>query len=434
MQPTMASTGDRGGKGADVSLPSPLQTENMQPLSSAPNMIGLNTSLSRLDSMRAITPTVSGQNSPTEPSKRGSAIESPFFFEADRKAAAESSAPPPLESGGTDRSARTNARGGNGTSATDDSDSLPRSRTVHGRCGRRREASNWFDAEKPTNMNRPADTELSQNVRVVQDDVSDMEQLRREQAERAQRQKEQLAQPISDSPVGYHVALPRLNELDVTNSWDKLLRAMRNEYDMSCLTSCLSRELDEDVAWNPEMLLVQLTSDMLDAAELQKDGGEVYVPVDASDIGQMTGGEVTRKRKEKGSATAAPTTSSPTTAGAARELAKTSEKAAAAQPPPSLQKTTSMAVHMQATNAPAAAAPSSRNVSERVPTGATLRATSPPSRTRTATDSRPGEGGGGGGNSTSVSSSKPRLESTGKHASTRGAAARQLATKPLSKR
>lgn len=164
-----------------------------------------------------------------------------------------------------------------------------------GRRASRRGNANWFESE-PTK--RPADTELNQNVATVNDGVADQELARREQAERAQRQAEQLAQHISDPPTGFQPTLPRLSELDVTNSWDKLLRMIRNEYDMSCLTNCLARELDEDVAWNPEMLLVQLTSDMMDAAELQKDN-EVYVPVDASDIGQMTGGEVVRKRGEK---------------------------------------------------------------------------------------------------------------------------------------
>ncbi|KPI86528.1 hypothetical protein ABL78_4393 [Leptomonas seymouri] len=180
-------------------------------------------------------------------------------------------------------------------------------REKKGRRAPRQNNSNWFETEKTS---RPADTELDKHVATVNDGVPDQELARREQAERAQRQAEQLAQHISNPPTGFQATLPRLNELDVTNSWDKLLRMIRNEYDMSCLTNCLARELDEDVPWNPEMLLVQLTSDMMDAAELQQEN-EVYVPVEASDIGQITGGEVVRKRREKtapaqGGASAAP--------------------------------------------------------------------------------------------------------------------------------
>ncbi|KAG5475962.1 hypothetical protein CUR178_03677 [Leishmania enriettii] len=424
----MASTANGGGKSAAALLPAPLQAENMQSLSSAPNMIGLNTSLSRLDSMRAMSPSVCGQNSPTGSSKRGTVMESPFSFDADGKAAANSSAPRPLESASTDQNRKSNMSGVNATTAADGSGSSSNTRTVHGRRGRRREASNWFDSEKPTNINRPADRELNQDVRILHDDLTDLEQVRREQAERAQRQKEQLAQHVSESPAGYHATLPRLSELDVTNNQDKLLRTMRNEYDMSCLTSCLSRELDEDVAWNPEMLLVQLTSDMLDAAEMQKDGGEAYVPVDASDIGQMTGGEVTRKRKEKGATTAAPMTSSPTTGEAARESANKSETTVAASPPPSLQTTTSKALRVQTTAASAAAALSSKDANKAGKSGATSRANSPSRRNRAAADSRSGESGAGGGNNTRTPSSKTR------HASSRGTAAKQPATKLFSKK
>lgn len=198
-----------------------------------------------------------------------------------------------------------------------------------GRRASRQGNANWFEGDK---TNRPADTELNQNVATVNDGVADQELARREQAERAQRQKEQLAQHISDPPTGFQATLPRLSELDVTNSWDKLLRMIRNEYDMSCLTNCLARELDEDVAWNPEMLLVQLTSDMMDAAELQKEN-EIYVPVDAGDIGQMTGGEVVRKRGEKAAAAGqgdASPTAEPPAAAAAKGPAAAAAKAPAA--------------------------------------------------------------------------------------------------------
>jgi hypothetical protein len=209
-----------------------------------------------------------------------------------------------------------------------------------GRRASRQGNANWFEGGK---TNRPVDTELNQNVATVNDGVADQELARREQAERAQRQQEQLARHISDPPTGFQATLPRLSELDVTNSWDKLLRMMRNEYDMSCLTNCLARELDEDVAWNPDMLLVQLTSDMMDAAELQKDN-EVYVPVDASDIGQMTGGEVVRKRGEKAAVLAQGDTGAVPQASAAAAANGDTQRAAAGAGGAASPKTTASVV------------------------------------------------------------------------------------------
>ncbi|KPA84276.1 hypothetical protein ABB37_02308 [Leptomonas pyrrhocoris] len=231
-------------------------------------------------------------NSPSSRSKRDSPAGTPTHHTKKTNSAGEldeNGAPPAMRRSGGAAAAAAAENSSAGVKASD------AATEKKGRRGSFKGTAKWFEGDK---TNRPADKELNKDVGTVSDGVADQELARGEQAERAQRQAEQLAQRIANPPTGFQAALPRLNELDVTNSWDKLLRMIRNEYDMSCLTNCLARELDEDVAWNPELLLVQLTSDMMDAADLQKDS-EVYVPVDASDIGQMRGGEVVRKRGEK---------------------------------------------------------------------------------------------------------------------------------------
>lgn len=286
-------------------------------------------------------------NSPSHRSKKGSPAGTPShrtrsnnasaFFSPPTKGELMESGISPTTNTATQRSTG-GPLGGNGEStakspkaAAGNAVSAPEVvRERKGRRASRQGNANWFEGDK---TNRPADTELNQDVATVNDGVADQELARREQAERAQRQQEQLAQHISDPPTGFQATLPRLSELDVTNSWDKLLRMIRNEYDMSCLTNCLARELDEDVAWNPEMLLVQLTSDMMDAAELQKEN-EVYVPVDASDIGQMTGGEVVRKRGEKGAPGQGVSSPAPAAAAAAAGAVGGSPGAAAAAKAP----------------------------------------------------------------------------------------------------
>ncbi|CAM45489.2 conserved hypothetical protein [Leishmania braziliensis MHOM/BR/75/M2904] len=416
----MTSTGNGGGNRTAGTLPSPLQTEISAPVTSVPDMHGTPKPF-LLDSMHSADSSLSSQGALSAPNKTGGMLVSPSYSEVRGRTAAESSAPGPRASMNTDQHSKPSVNSMKASTAADGSDSPSKSRSGCGRRGQRRDNSNWFDAEKPANVYRPADTELNQNVQVVYDGIDDLEQIRHEQAERAQRQKEHLAQHIADLPTGYQATLPRLNELDATNSWDKLLRMMRSEYDLSCLTSCLARELDEDVTWNPEMLLVQLTSDMLDAAELQKDSGEAYVPVDASDIGQMTGGEASRKRNEKGLMTTAPMTSLPmpggaapavgTTGGAARESEKKRhEKAAAASPPPSFQTTMSKTLGKHPTAAPAAAVLKSKNAGNGDNDGATVPTNSPSSCNRSAAASRPGEAGGDGGSNTNVSSAVVRRE------------------------
>ncbi|ESL09363.1 hypothetical protein TRSC58_02916 [Trypanosoma rangeli SC58] len=87
-------------------------------------------------------------------------------------------------------------------------------------------------------------------------------------ARRAVEEKEQLVKRIAEAPVGYTPTMPKLAELDLSDLWNDFLSTIHQDFDISALTSCLSQQLDdEDVTWNPDMLLVQLTSDMLDAAE-----------------------------------------------------------------------------------------------------------------------------------------------------------------------
>ncbi|RNF05715.1 hypothetical protein TraAM80_04350 [Trypanosoma rangeli] len=93
-------------------------------------------------------------------------------------------------------------------------------------------------------------------------------QAHEQTARQAVEEKEQLVKRIAEAPVGYTHVMPKLAELDLSSLWNDFLSTIHQDFDISALTSCLSQQLDdEDVTWNPDMLLVQLTSDMLDAAE-----------------------------------------------------------------------------------------------------------------------------------------------------------------------
>jgi hypothetical protein len=79
---------------------------------------------------------------------------------------------------------------------------------------------------------------------------------------------EALAKEVASAPVEYHSAMPKLSELDMGVKWAKIHAKCNEEIDMTCLTNVLSQQLDDDdVPWIPDMLLVQLTSELLDVAE-----------------------------------------------------------------------------------------------------------------------------------------------------------------------
>lgn len=173
-------------------------------------------------------------------------------------------------------------------------------------------ASGWFEAERK----RPKD-QIVGALPTVSDGVDEKSRL--EQMKKSKEAREALAQQIASAPTGYHASLPRLSDLDITHNWDKLLETIHREFDMSCLTACLARELDEDITWNPDMLLVQLTSDLMDAAELKNDGpgGNGFATDDDVAIGMMSGGEVVRKRREKGAISPEPADGNGNAAGGA---------------------------------------------------------------------------------------------------------------------
>jgi hypothetical protein len=83
---------------------------------------------------------------------------------------------------------------------------------------------------------------------------------------------EALAREVATAPVEYHSAMPKLSELDLGVKWSKIHAKCNEEMDMTCLTNVLSQHLDdEDTAWVPDILLVQLTSELLDVAEQREE-------------------------------------------------------------------------------------------------------------------------------------------------------------------
>lgn len=138
----------------------------------------------------------------------------------------------------------------------------------------------------------------------------------KERQRQIQEERERLGKQVAKLPTGFQAELPCFNNLSSNYQWERLLQHIHKEFDMSCLTTCLSSELDEDLPWNPDMLLVQLTSSLRDAAESRvgvaggdgmgggfgvEDGGEGGASGDGPTIrlGLLAGGEVLRKRKER---------------------------------------------------------------------------------------------------------------------------------------
>ncbi|CCW63646.1 unnamed protein product [Phytomonas sp. EM1] len=156
--------------------------------------------------------------------------------------------------------------------------------------------SNWFKEVDKVYTPPPKDT-YAKNVPTIADGEDD--QTHREEQRRMQEQREKFAKKVIEMPTNYQAPMPSLKDLDIHCNWDRLLQNIHSVFDMSCLTTCLSRELDEDITWNPEMLLVQLSSDMRDAAEVKANDEAIFVPADAQEVGLMSGGEVIRKRREK---------------------------------------------------------------------------------------------------------------------------------------
>ncbi|RNF27080.1 uncharacterized protein Tco025E_00738 [Trypanosoma conorhini] len=120
------------------------------------------------------------------------------------------------------------------------------------------------------------------------------EQTRAQAAQQAAEEKERLVKRIAEAPLGYTAIMPKLAELNLSNLWNDFLNTIHQDFDISPLTACLSQQLDdEDVTWNPDMLLVQLTSEMLDAAE----SGDSAPPAPDPAALEATG-EARRRRKE----------------------------------------------------------------------------------------------------------------------------------------
>ncbi|KAH9588906.1 Intraflagellar transport protein 43 [Trypanosoma melophagium] len=140
---------------------------------------------------------------------------------------------------------------------------------------------------------RPPDEVVQKDKLRNLDDGVD-EQSRQQALEKAKEEKERLVNQVAEVPVGYNASMPKLSELDISNIWNDFLQVIHQDLDMSALTACLSQHLDdEDVPWNPDMLFVQLTSDMLDAAEGA--GGAEIPPLQQAEREAV--GEARRRRK-----------------------------------------------------------------------------------------------------------------------------------------
>ena len=112
------------------------------------------------------------------------------------------------------------------------------------------------------------------------------------------REEEDMSREVATAPVEYHTTMPKLAELDSGTKWAKLLSRSSDGYDISILANVLCNQLDdEDVARNPDLLLVQLTSELLDSIEKRP---EAEGSSEGSTLADSAKGDATiRKRTEK---------------------------------------------------------------------------------------------------------------------------------------
>ena len=77
---------------------------------------------------------------------------------------------------------------------------------------------------------------------------------------------EAMSKEVASAPTEYHANMPKLADLEqsANNKWGHL-QHLAGDLDISCLTSVLCNQLDDDdVPWNPDQMLVQLTSELLE--------------------------------------------------------------------------------------------------------------------------------------------------------------------------
>lgn len=167
----------------------------------------------------------------------------------------------------------------------------------------RRTRDDGADGEKDVGVLGGGDVQEknAEGVTFIQEDTSKKDGSEGEKPD-MKYERQALSTKVSQAPVGYQGDLPRHTELGSKSPWESLLRTIHREFDMSSLTSCLSPQLDEDVPWNPQMLLVHLTSSLRDAAENAPKGlGGLDLASGMHRelrLGKLFGGEV-RKRRER---------------------------------------------------------------------------------------------------------------------------------------
>jgi hypothetical protein len=95
-----------------------------------------------------------------------------------------------------------------------------------------------------------------------------------DQAALGPEQEEELIREVAAAPVEYKSVMPKLADLELagapaTAKWANMAHSAADAHgdvDLSCLTSVLCAQLDDDdEPWVPDIMLVQLTSELIDA-------------------------------------------------------------------------------------------------------------------------------------------------------------------------
>ena len=142
----------------------------------------------------------------------------------------------------------------------------------------------------PTNRNEAIPEKEATNMETLEAGMD-------ESQVNAPREDYDMSAEVAQAPTEYHSALPQLDDLsEAQGKWAKALKPV-GDIDLRVLMAALTTQLDDDdVEWNPDALLVQLNSELLDDQEKQE---EATAKQEAADAAESASETPTQSRKSR---------------------------------------------------------------------------------------------------------------------------------------
>ena len=143
-----------------------------------------------------------------------------------------------------------------------------------------------------------ADAAAVEEVQALSRDDGEAGPVAPDQIANTEEADEELRQEVAPAPVDYHTTMPKIADLEAAGpggaKWAPAMQAGTSaqpeeggEIDLTVLTGVLCAELDDDdEPWVPEVMLVQLTSELIEAQTADiEDEHDDGVALDGSDPG-----------------------------------------------------------------------------------------------------------------------------------------------------